>query len=110
VTDESELEALCAEISSQHHSGESPDSPSRPCCTFTYVTMTGEEVELCQGGHSLTVRYTPAQLISTAHVLVAAIFMQWTLPESHSTLQCVFIVYTSHVCLCVFVCVCVCVC
>lgn len=57
VTDETELEALCAEISSQHHSGESPDSPSRPCCTFTYVTMTGEEVELCQGGRSLIVRY-----------------------------------------------------
>lgn len=56
VNDETELEALCAEISSQHHSGESPDSPSRPCCTFTYVTMTGEEVELCQGGRSLTVR------------------------------------------------------
>ncbi|MEQ2171889.1 putative E3 ubiquitin-protein ligase HTD4, partial [Goodea atripinnis] len=53
VTDESELEALCAEISSQHHSGESPDSPSRPCCSFTYFTMAGEEVELCQGGHSL---------------------------------------------------------
>ncbi|KAA8578851.1 hypothetical protein FQN60_005319, partial [Etheostoma spectabile] len=47
ASDETELEALCAEISSQHHSGESPDSPSRPCCTFTYVTMTGEEVELC---------------------------------------------------------------
>lgn len=57
MSDESELETLCAEISSQHHSGESPDSPSRPCCTFTYVTMTGEEVELCQGGRSLTVRY-----------------------------------------------------
>lgn len=56
VSDESELEALCAEISSQHHSGESPDSPSRPCCTFTYVTMAGDEVELCQGGRSLTVR------------------------------------------------------
>lgn len=56
VSDDTELEALCAEISSQHYSGESPDSPSRPCCTFTYVTMTGEEVELCQGGRSLTVR------------------------------------------------------
>lgn len=56
VTDDTELEALCAEISSQHYSGESPDSPSRPCCTFTYVTMTGEEAELCQGGRSLTVR------------------------------------------------------
>ena len=57
ASDEAELEALCAEISSQHHSGESPDSPSRPCCTFTYITMTGEEVELCQGGRSLIVRY-----------------------------------------------------
>uniref|UniRef100_A0A8D3DKM7 HECT domain-containing protein n=1 Tax=Scophthalmus maximus TaxID=52904 RepID=A0A8D3DKM7_SCOMX len=57
VSDEAELEALCAEISSQHHSGESPDSPSRPCCTFTYITMTGEEVELCQGGRSLTVSW-----------------------------------------------------
>ena len=56
VTDDTELEALCAEISSQHYSGESPDSPSRPCCTFTYVTMTGEEVELAQGGRSLAVR------------------------------------------------------
>lgn len=63
VTDESELEALCAEITSQHHSGESPDSPSRPCCTFTYVTMTGEDVELCQGGRRLAVRYHTAQLI-----------------------------------------------
>ncbi|KAG7243852.1 hypothetical protein INR49_006006 [Caranx melampygus] len=57
VSDETELEALCAEISSQHHSGESPDSPSRPCCTFTYITMTGEEVELCQGGRNLTVSW-----------------------------------------------------
>ncbi|KAI1901157.1 hypothetical protein AGOR_G00057300 [Albula goreensis] len=57
VSDEAELEALCAEISSQHHTGESPDSPSRPCCTFTYVTMTGEEVELCQGGRSLSVSW-----------------------------------------------------
>ncbi|XP_027132186.1 probable E3 ubiquitin-protein ligase HECTD4 isoform X1 [Larimichthys crocea] len=57
VSDETELEALCAEISSQHHSGESPDSPSRPYCTFTYITMTGEEVELCQGGRNLTVSW-----------------------------------------------------
>lgn len=56
MSDEAELEALCAEITSQHHSGESPDSPSRPCCTFAYITMTGEEVELCQGGRSLAVR------------------------------------------------------
>lgn len=56
VCDDAELEALCAEISSQHYSGESPDSPSRPCCSFTYITMTGDEVELCQGGRSLAVR------------------------------------------------------
>ncbi|XP_062874264.1 probable E3 ubiquitin-protein ligase HECTD4 isoform X2 [Trichomycterus rosablanca] len=57
VGDEEELEALCAEISSQNHSGESPDSPGCPCCTFTYVTMTGEEVELCPGGRKLTVSW-----------------------------------------------------
>ncbi|XP_062371736.1 probable E3 ubiquitin-protein ligase HECTD4 isoform X2 [Sardina pilchardus] len=58
VTDEAELEALCAEIASQNHSsGESPDSPSRPCCTFTYITMTGEEVELCSGGRHLAVSW-----------------------------------------------------
>ncbi|KAJ3603715.1 hypothetical protein NHX12_028456 [Muraenolepis orangiensis] len=38
-------------------SGESPDSPSRPCCTFTYITMTGEEVELCQDGHNIAVSW-----------------------------------------------------
>ncbi|XP_029685253.1 LOW QUALITY PROTEIN: probable E3 ubiquitin-protein ligase HECTD4 [Takifugu rubripes] len=57
VTDDAELEALCAEICSQHYSGESPDSPGRPCCTFTYITMTGEEVELCRGGRSLAVSW-----------------------------------------------------
>ncbi|XP_028827058.1 probable E3 ubiquitin-protein ligase HECTD4 isoform X2 [Denticeps clupeoides] len=57
VKDESELEALCAEISSQSSSGESPDSPSRPCCTFTYLTMTGDEVELCPGGRNITVNW-----------------------------------------------------
>ncbi|XP_056457694.1 probable E3 ubiquitin-protein ligase HECTD4 isoform X1 [Gadus chalcogrammus] len=57
VGDEGEMDALCAEISSQYHSGESPDSPGRPCCTFTYVTMTGEEVELCQGGHNIAVSW-----------------------------------------------------
>uniref|UniRef100_A0A8C7DPU3 HECT domain E3 ubiquitin protein ligase 4 n=1 Tax=Oncorhynchus kisutch TaxID=8019 RepID=A0A8C7DPU3_ONCKI len=57
VSDEDDLEALCAEISTQHHSGESPDSPSQPCCTFTYITMTGEEVDLCQGGHNLGVSW-----------------------------------------------------
>ncbi|XP_063042342.1 probable E3 ubiquitin-protein ligase HECTD4 isoform X2 [Engraulis encrasicolus] len=58
VCDESELEALCAEMASQGHgAGESPDSPSRPCCTFTYITMTGEEVELCPGGRHLPVSW-----------------------------------------------------
>ncbi|KAJ7994262.1 hypothetical protein DPEC_G00264060 [Dallia pectoralis] len=57
VSGEDDLEALCAEISSQHHLGESPDSPGRPCCTFTYITMTGEEVELCQGGQNLCVSW-----------------------------------------------------
>uniref|UniRef100_H3CH09 HECT domain-containing protein n=1 Tax=Tetraodon nigroviridis TaxID=99883 RepID=H3CH09_TETNG len=66
VTDDAELEALCAEISSQHYSGESPDSPSRPCCTFTYVTMTGEEVELCQGGRSLTVSWENKDMYARA--------------------------------------------
>ncbi|XP_026795565.1 probable E3 ubiquitin-protein ligase HECTD4 isoform X2 [Pangasianodon hypophthalmus] len=66
VTDKAELEALCIEISSQSHSGESPDSPSRPCCTFTYVTMTGEEVELCQGGHNLAVSWENKDLYAQA--------------------------------------------
>ncbi|XP_051557544.1 probable E3 ubiquitin-protein ligase HECTD4 [Myxocyprinus asiaticus] len=57
LADEADLEALCAEVSSQSHMGESPDSPSRPCCTFTYVTMTGEEVELCHGGRDITVSW-----------------------------------------------------
>uniref|UniRef100_A0A4W3K6B9 HECT domain E3 ubiquitin protein ligase 4 n=1 Tax=Callorhinchus milii TaxID=7868 RepID=A0A4W3K6B9_CALMI len=55
VNDETELEALCAEVTSQHLSTESPDSPSKPCCKFTYVTMTSEEVELCPGGRDITV-------------------------------------------------------
>uniref|UniRef100_A0A8C2Q3W7 HECT domain E3 ubiquitin protein ligase 4 n=1 Tax=Cyprinus carpio TaxID=7962 RepID=A0A8C2Q3W7_CYPCA len=57
LADEAELEALCAEVSSQSHMGESPDSPSRPCCTFTYITMTGEEVELCHGGSDIAVSW-----------------------------------------------------
>uniref|UniRef100_A0A8C1PPD2 HECT domain E3 ubiquitin protein ligase 4 n=1 Tax=Cyprinus carpio TaxID=7962 RepID=A0A8C1PPD2_CYPCA len=57
LADEAELEALCAEVSSQSHMGESPDSPSRPCCTFTYITMTGEEVELCHGGRDIAVSW-----------------------------------------------------
>lgn len=59
LADEAELEALCAEVSSQGHVSESPDSPARPCCTFTYITMTGEEAELCQGGRDIAVRYEP---------------------------------------------------
>ncbi|XP_031704959.1 probable E3 ubiquitin-protein ligase HECTD4 isoform X2 [Anarrhichthys ocellatus] len=66
TSDEEELEALCAEISSLHHSGESPDSPSRPCCTFTYVTMLGDEVELCQGGRSLTVGWENKDMYARA--------------------------------------------
>lgn len=57
VVDEAELEALCAEVSSQGHVSESPESPGRPSCIFTYITMTGEEVELCQGGHDIAVSW-----------------------------------------------------
>uniref|UniRef100_A0A671QHK9 HECT domain-containing protein n=1 Tax=Sinocyclocheilus anshuiensis TaxID=1608454 RepID=A0A671QHK9_9TELE len=57
LADEAELEALCAEVSSQSQLSESPDSPSRPCCTFTYITMTGEEVELCHGGSDIAVSW-----------------------------------------------------
>uniref|UniRef100_A0AAY5EB62 HECT domain-containing protein n=1 Tax=Electrophorus electricus TaxID=8005 RepID=A0AAY5EB62_ELEEL len=66
VIDEAELEVLCAEISSQNQSGESPDSPSRPCCTFTYITMTGEEVELCQGGYNLAVSWENKDMYALA--------------------------------------------
>ncbi|XP_061115937.1 probable E3 ubiquitin-protein ligase HECTD4 isoform X3 [Conger conger] len=66
VSEEAELEALCAEISSQHHTGESPDSPSRPCCTFTYVAMTGEEVELCQGGRGISVTWENKDMYARA--------------------------------------------
>lgn len=55
INDETELEALCAEITSQHLATESPDSPSKPCCRFTYLTMTGEEVELCSRGRHVPV-------------------------------------------------------
>ncbi|KAG5840241.1 hypothetical protein ANANG_G00186730 [Anguilla anguilla] len=66
VSEEAELEALCAEISSQHHTGESPDSPSRPCCTFTYVAMTGEEVELCTGGRNISVTWENKDMYARA--------------------------------------------
>lgn len=55
INDETELEALCAEIASQHLPTESPDSPNKPCCRFTYLTMTGEEVELCSRGRHIPV-------------------------------------------------------
>ncbi|KAK2102621.1 hypothetical protein P7K49_020288 [Saguinus oedipus] len=55
INDETELEALCAEIASQHLATESPDSPNKPCCRFTYLTMTGEEVELCSRGRHILV-------------------------------------------------------
>lgn len=55
INDETELEALCAEIASQHLATESPDGPNKPCCRFTYLTMTGEEVELCSRGRHLPV-------------------------------------------------------
>ncbi|ROL42235.1 putative E3 ubiquitin-protein ligase HECTD4 [Anabarilius grahami] len=67
LADEAELEALCADVSSQSHLGESPDSPSRPCCTFTYITMTGEEVELCPGGRDIAVSW------ENKHVYVRAV-------------------------------------
>lgn len=55
INDETELEALCAEVTSHHLTTESPDSPNKPCCKFSYVTMTGDEVELCPGGRDITV-------------------------------------------------------
>lgn len=55
LSDETELEALCAEIASQHLVMESPDCPSKPSCKFTYLTVTGEEVELCARGRHLPV-------------------------------------------------------
>lgn len=55
INDEIELEALCAEIASQHLATESPDGPNKPCCRFTYLTMTGEEVELCSRGRHIPV-------------------------------------------------------
>lgn len=55
INDETELEALCAEIASQHLATESPDGPNKPCCRFTYLTMTGEEVELCSRGRHVPV-------------------------------------------------------
>lgn len=55
LNDETELEALCAEIASQHLAMESPDCPNKPSCKFTYLTVTGEEVELCARGRHIPV-------------------------------------------------------
>uniref|UniRef100_A0A452TXU2 HECT domain E3 ubiquitin protein ligase 4 n=1 Tax=Ursus maritimus TaxID=29073 RepID=A0A452TXU2_URSMA len=56
INDETELEALCAEIASQHLAIESPEGPNKPFCRFTYLTMTGEEVELCSRGRHIPVQ------------------------------------------------------
>uniref|UniRef100_W5MLV4 HECT domain E3 ubiquitin protein ligase 4 n=1 Tax=Lepisosteus oculatus TaxID=7918 RepID=W5MLV4_LEPOC len=66
VNDEAELDALCAEITSQHHSSESPESPNKPCCKFTYVTMMGDEVELCSGGRNITVGWENKDMYASA--------------------------------------------
>ncbi|CAJ0915922.1 unnamed protein product [Ranitomeya imitator] len=55
VNDEADLEALCAEIASQHLPTESPEYPNKPSCKFTYPTMTAEEVELCENGRHIPV-------------------------------------------------------
>ncbi|GCB74378.1 hypothetical protein scyTo_0003468, partial [Scyliorhinus torazame] len=57
VNNETELEALSAEVTSHHLTTESPESPNKPCCKFSYITMTGEEVELCPGGRNITVMW-----------------------------------------------------
>lgn len=66
INDETELEALCAEIASQHLATESPDSPSKPCCKFTYLTMTGEEVELCSRGRHIPVAWENKDIYAAA--------------------------------------------
>ncbi|XP_058850690.1 probable E3 ubiquitin-protein ligase HECTD4 isoform X1 [Acipenser ruthenus] len=66
VNDETELEALCTEITSQHHSSESPESPNKPCCKFTYITMTGDEVELCPGGRNIIVGWENKDMYASA--------------------------------------------
>ncbi|XP_045152627.1 probable E3 ubiquitin-protein ligase HECTD4 [Echinops telfairi] len=66
INDETELEALCAEIASQHLASESPDGPNRPCCRFTYLTMTGEEVELCSRGRHIPVAWENKDIYSAA--------------------------------------------
>ncbi|XP_058387437.1 probable E3 ubiquitin-protein ligase HECTD4 isoform X6 [Diceros bicornis minor] len=66
INDETELEALCAEIASQHLAAESPDSPNKPCCRFTYLTMTGEEVELCSRGRHIPVAWENKDIYAAA--------------------------------------------
>ncbi|XP_077165132.1 putative E3 ubiquitin-protein ligase HECTD4 isoform X4 [Paroedura picta] len=66
LNDEVELEALCAEIASQHLAMESPDCPNKPSCKFTYLTMTGEEVELCARGRLIPVAWENKDLYAAA--------------------------------------------
>ncbi|XP_045441577.1 probable E3 ubiquitin-protein ligase HECTD4 isoform X11 [Pipistrellus kuhlii] len=66
INDEMELEALCAEIASQHLATESPDGPNKPCCRFTYLTMTGEEVELCSRGRHIPVAWENKDIYAAA--------------------------------------------
>uniref|UniRef100_A0A8C3LBS9 HECT domain E3 ubiquitin protein ligase 4 n=1 Tax=Chrysolophus pictus TaxID=9089 RepID=A0A8C3LBS9_CHRPC len=66
INDETELEALCAEIASQHLATESPDCPNKPCCKFTYLTMTGEEVELCPRGRHVPVGWENKDVYAAA--------------------------------------------
>ncbi|KAM6111771.1 LOW QUALITY PROTEIN: putative E3 ubiquitin-protein ligase HECTD4 [Pterocles gutturalis] len=65
INDETELEALCAEIASQHLATESPDCPNKPCCKFTYLT-NGEEVELCPRGRHVPVGWENKDVYSAA--------------------------------------------
>ncbi|GAB5579058.1 probable E3 ubiquitin-protein ligase HECTD4 isoform X7 [Prionailurus iriomotensis] len=65
INDETELEALCAEIASQHLATESPEGP-KPCCRFTYLTMTGEEVELCSRGRHIPVAWENKDIYAAA--------------------------------------------
>uniref|UniRef100_A0A8D2MD56 HECT domain E3 ubiquitin protein ligase 4 n=1 Tax=Zonotrichia albicollis TaxID=44394 RepID=A0A8D2MD56_ZONAL len=66
ISDETELEALCAEIASQHLAMESPDCPNKPCCKFTYPSLTGEEVELCPRGRHIPVGWENKDVYAAA--------------------------------------------
>ncbi|NXE40091.1 HECD4 ligase, partial [Ptilorrhoa leucosticta] len=66
ISDETELEALCAEIASQHLATESPDCPNKPCCKFTYLSLTGEEVELCPRGRHIPVGWENKDMYAAA--------------------------------------------